>query len=253
MKKIIFTILTTFTLTNMANAQKIIAHRGHWNTENNAQNSIKSLKSAQEINAHGSEFDVLISADDVLMINHDDHYQGHTIEKSTVAILKELKLPNGENMPTLDDYFSQGKKNPDVKLILELKPHSSKINEDRAVKKVIETIAKNDIHNQIEIISFSQNICNQFTALAPQFHVSYLGGDLSPKEVKEKGWDGIDYHYSVFQKNPSWVKEAKELGLLVNVWTVNEPKVMQEMIDLQVDYITTDKPLLLKEILDEKN
>ena len=187
------------------------------------------------------------------MINHDDHYQGHTIEKSTVAILKELKLPNGENMPTLDDYFAQGKKNPDVKLILELKPHSSKINEDRAVKKVIETIAKNDIHNQIEIISFSQNICNQFTALAPQFHVSYLAGDLSPKEVKEKGWDGIDYHYSVFQKNPNWVKDAKELGLLVNVWTVNEPKVMQEMIDLQVDYITTDKPLLLKEILDEKN
>ena len=60
MKKIIFTALTTFMLTNMANAQKIIAHRGYWDTENNAKNSIKSLKSAQEISAYGSEFDVLI-------------------------------------------------------------------------------------------------------------------------------------------------------------------------------------------------
>ena len=47
MKKIIFTALTTFMITTMANAQKIIAHRGYWDTENNAKNSIKSLKSAQ--------------------------------------------------------------------------------------------------------------------------------------------------------------------------------------------------------------
>ena len=45
------------------------------------------------------------------------------------------------------------------------------------------------------------------------------------------------------------LKEAKDLGLLVNVWTVNDPKVMQEMIDMKADYITTDKPLILKEIL----
>ena len=249
MKKIIFTAITTFILTNMANAQKIIAHRGYWDTENNAQNSIKSLKSAQEINAYGSEFDVIISADDVLMVNHDDVYQGNTVEKTNSSILKTLKLANGENMPTLEEYFAQGKQNPNVKLILELKPHSSKEIEDRAVNKVIEVIKKNKIAQQIEIISFSQNICNEFKKLAPEFHVSYLNGDLSPKEVKERGWNGVDYHYSVFQKNPTWVKDAKKLGLLVNVWTVNDPKVMQEMIDFDVDYITTDKPLVLKEIL----
>ncbi len=249
MKKIIFTALTTFMITTMANAQKIIAHRGYWDTENNAKNSIKSLKSAQEINAYGSEFDVIISADDVLMVNHDDVYQGNTVEKTNSSILKTLKLANGENMPTLEEYFAQGKQNPNVKLILELKPHSSKEIEDRAVNKVIEVIKKNKIAQQIEIISFSQNICNEFKKLAPEFHVSYLNGDLSPKEVKERGWNGVDYHYSVFQKNPTWVKDAKKLGLLVNVWTVNDPKVMQEMIDFDVDYITTDKPLVLKEIL----
>ncbi|WP_312921504.1 glycerophosphodiester phosphodiesterase family protein [Empedobacter brevis] len=249
MKKIIFTALTTFMIATMANAQKIIAHRGYWDTENNAKNSIQSLKSAQDIKTYGSEFDVLISADDVLMVNHDDHYQGHTIETTNSSVLKNLKLANNENMPTLEDYFIQGKKNRNVKLIFELKPHSSKENEDRAVKKAIELIKKHKIEEQIEIISFSKNICDQFKKLAPKYHVSYLNGDLSPQEVKTKGWNGIDYHYSVFQKNPTWVKEAKNLGLLVNVWTVNEPKVMQEMIEMKVDYITTDKPLVLQTLL----
>jgi glycerophosphoryl diester phosphodiesterase len=37
----------------------------------------------------------------------------------------------------------------------------------------------------------------------------------------------------------------------VNVWTVNKPEDIQRMIDLKVDYITTDVPLLVEEMLDK--
>lgn len=50
-------------------------------------------------------------------------------------------------------------------------------------------------------------------------------------------------YYSSFEKHPEWVKEAHELGMKVNVWTVNNEKDMKKMIDLNVDYITTDQPL----------
>lgn len=53
--------------------------------------------------------------------------------------------------------------------------------------------------------------------------VSYLNGELSPKELKELGFSGLDYQYKVMQAHPEWFKEAKELGLTVNVWTVNTP------------------------------
>ena len=53
---------------------------------------------------------------------------------------------------------------------------------------------------------------------------------------------GLDYHYSNFVQHPEWVKEAHDLGMIVNVWTVNKEEMMQQMIDLGVDYITTDKP-----------
>ena len=41
--------------------------------------------------------------------------------------------------------------------------------------------------------------------------IYYLSGNLSPKELKEIGNVGLDYHFNVFNKNPEWVKEAHDL------------------------------------------
>jgi len=38
----------------------------------------------------------------------------------------------------------------------------------------------------------------------------------------------------------------------VNVWTVNKPEDIQKVIDLKVDFITTDEPLLVREILQKQ-
>ena len=51
---------------------------------------------------------------------------------------------------------------------------------------------------------------------------------------------------------PEWVKQAHELGMIVNVWTVNKEEMMQQMIDLGVDYITTDKPELCLKLIQQK-
>ena len=51
------------------------------------------------------------------------------------------------------------------------------------------------------------------------------------------------------KKHPEWVKMSHDLGMEVNVWTVNEPEDMQWCIDHGVDYITTNAPELLQEIL----
>ena len=39
---------------------------------------------------------------------------------------------------------------------------------------------------------------------------------------------------------------------IVNVWTVNKEEIMREMIALGVDYITTDEPVLLQQVLKGK-
>ena len=84
---------------------KVIAHRGYWKTEGSAQNSIRSLERASEIGAYGSEFDVHLTADNVLVVYHDNDIQGKHIQSCTYDELKDLQLSNGEKLPTLEQYL----------------------------------------------------------------------------------------------------------------------------------------------------
>ncbi len=232
------------------NAQtKVIAHRGYWDYENSAQNSIVALYKAYETGVYGSEFDVLITADGIPVVNHDDKIEGKIIEESRYEDLRDIKLKNGELLPTLEQYLVHGKACNTTKLILEIKPHKTKYAEDSAVDTVIKLVEEKGLEKQIEYISFSMNICKELKRLRPDATIAYLKGDVSPAELKESGISGLDYHYSVFSEHPEWIKEAHDLGLFINVWTVNDPTLMKELIKQGVDFITTDKPELLKDIL----
>lgn len=85
--------------------------------------------------------------------------------------------------------------------------------------------------------------------MAPEFTNQYLRGDIAPAELHKLGINGIDYHYKAFYEHPEWVKEAHDLGMSVNVWTVNHESDMKAMIGLGVDCITTNEPLLLRSLL----
>ena len=227
---------------------KVIAHRGYWDCEGSAQNSIASLKKAQELNIYGSEFDVWMTSDGVLIVFHDSKIEGLTIEDTPYAQLKDLSLKNGEKIPTLEAYLQQGKKDQRTKLILELKPHNSKGKEDEAVAAVVKMVQKNGMRKQTEYISFSMNICKELLRFDSKADVAYLNGDLPPNELKTLKISGIDYNTSVLKKNKHWIDEARKLNMTVNVWTVNDEADMQAMINAGVHYITTDKPTVAKSL-----
>jgi len=79
--------------------------------------------------------------------------------------------------------------------------------------------------------------------------VTYLAGDKSPALIKELGLTGISYPYAALLNNPTWIPEAKQLGLTTNVWTVNELQLMHDFILQDIDFIITDKPATLKLML----
>lgn len=70
--------------------------------------------------------------------------------------------------------------------------------------------------------------------------------------VSGEGINGIDYHKSTIMLNPGWVEEAHRQGMSVNCRTVNKESEIRKMIDLEVDAITTNEPLLVRKILGEK-
>lgn len=250
MKKRMLTALLALSFVGIMGAQtRVIAHRGYWDCEGSAQNSIASLTKSAEAKVYGSEFDVSITADGVPVVNHDDDIQGHVIETTNYTEIKNLKLPNGETLPTLEEYIRKGKELKDIQLILEIKPHKKQENETRAVKAIVDVVKKYGMEARVDYISFSMHICKELVKYAPNAPVYYLEGDVAPAELKKLGMTGLDYEYTVLQKHPEWISEARELGLKTNSWTVDETEVMKWLIEHKIDFITTDKPLELKQLL----
>ncbi|WP_455591187.1 glycerophosphodiester phosphodiesterase family protein [Bacteroides sp.] len=232
---------------------RVIAHRGYWKAEGAAQNSIAALQKADSIGCYGSEFDVWLAADNRLVVNHDPIYKGMRMEKSPSSALTGLKLSNGENLPTLAEYF-QAAQPLHTRLILELKAHSRPERETKAVEKIVALVKEYGLENRMEYISFSLHAVKEFIRLAPAgTPVFYLDGDLSPRELKEIGCAGPDYHYSVLRKHPEWIQQSHDLGMKVNAWTVNKAGDMRWLIDHKVDFITTNEPnhLLLKQFINK--
>ena len=105
------------------------------------------------------------------------------------------------------------------------------------------------MEKQVEYISYSMNICEQLVKLTPDSEIAYLKSDVAPKDLKVKGINGIDYYIKVLAEKREWIAEAHQLGMKVNVWTVNDMEMVQKMIDQQVDYITTDYPLETEKLI----
>lgn len=234
---------------------KIVAHRGYWDKEGSAHNSISSLRNAMEIGVFGTEIDVYVTTDSIPVLFHDSKTSnGIILEAVSYAELIENapKLENGETIPTLDE-FLQTWNHDGVKVILEIKSASTPELETFFVEEILKVVNKHNVSpGELEYIAFSSHVCNEVKRIDPGATVSYLNGDKTPEEASAAGWDGIDYEHKVFTANPEWVAKAQESGLIVNVWTVNTEEKMREMIALGVDYITTDKPLLLREVLDAR-
>ncbi|MGI6243740.1 MAG: calcineurin-like phosphoesterase C-terminal domain-containing protein [Prevotella sp.] len=222
---------------------RIIAHRGYWQTASSAQNSIAALEKADSIGTYGSEFDVQRTKDGVLVVNHDPTINGVKISEVNYADIKDMTLKNGETLPTLAEYLAKGGKNKVAKMIVEIKEQPTPKDEDKCVDRVLKLVREGDYLGDVEYISFSKRVCQRLHDRAYGAKISYLGGDLTPQQVKDMGLTGIDYSAKAYKKHPEWISEAKKLGLTVNVWTVNDPKEITYFLAQGVDFVTTNNPV----------
>ncbi|MBQ1913081.1 MAG: glycerophosphodiester phosphodiesterase [Bacteroidales bacterium] len=235
---------------------RICAHRGFWDQPGGAttENSLASLRGAQENGFWGSEFDLHLTADSLVVVHHDPWVaDGSHIHRTAYADLAGIPLANGETLPTLDAYLDQGMGSPCM-LVVEFKWQDNRKQSDKMIALTLEALRQRDLLSpeKVLFISFDYEACRRVAALLPGFTVQYLEGDKDPETVFADGINGIDFNQVSYHKHPDWVARAHALGMSVNVWTVDDASEMQYMIDLGVDCITTNKPLLLRQLLGEK-
>jgi glycerophosphoryl diester phosphodiesterase len=194
----------------------------------------------------------------------------------------EQKAVDGTRIPRLADLFALVKKsrNDQVCFNIELKVSPLKPNEtldpETYTKRVLELIRKEGMEARTSILSFDWRTLQVVQKIAPEIPTVYLSVQRSFDNIlayKPEGspWTaGLQYkdHGSVPKMvkaacGGTWapyfgdltettLKEARGLGLKVTVWTVNAPAQIKRMLDLGVDGITSDRPDLVRQAMEER-
>ena len=260
MKKIFLAVLaaaTALTVSAQYKAPQIVANGGyHTHASSGAKNSMSALKAAQKAKFYGSECDVNLTKDGkVLVVQSGWHPTKNAnpkadVQRTTAEKMLGISYANGESVCTLEEFLKRAAKKPATKLILDMKNQTTPQRETQLVEKTIAIVAAAGMQANVEYIADHAWTCFQLAKLAPEeSKVHFLGGNCEPAYVKAMGCDGIDYQFSKLKKKKAWIKEAHKLGLTVNVWTVDKDDQIRWCIQNGVDFITTNQPALVKNII----
>lgn len=243
---LLFTILSLCACSEeevITTSYKVIAHRGFWKDADGADNSLAGLSEANRLGVDGVELDICKTADDSLVVAHGDKHGSYVIAQTSFRTLRDIRLSNGELLPTLREYLKYYSEiGSRIELVIELKDN----NEEQPLLDLIDEFG---IAKSVKFISCRWNICTKLRELNTDIHISYINGEKTPQQIKDAGFDGIDYEIYAFKKHPEWLEEARKLGLTTNVWVIKTESDLIWCAKNRMDYITTDSPLEAKQFL----
>jgi glycerophosphoryl diester phosphodiesterase len=229
------------------------AHRGA--SGHAPENTLAAFRLALEMGAAMCELDVQQTADDRLIVMHDDALHRTTSGKGdlwemTLAELQRYDAGSwfaprfaGEKLPALEQVIAlaRGK----MKLNIEIKVHG---HERDIAALVVATIRREKFTNDCVLTSFDRRLVERIKKIAPDLKAGYIfGWKEFSAEVFEGPVDLLSAHYSLI--NADFLEHARAAGKSVHAWTVNYKWLMRRLIRLGVDGIITDYPERLREVL----
>lgn len=230
---------------------QVIAHRGAWRKPGVMQNSIRSFQQAVLLGCAGSEFDVWLSEDKMPVLSHDPMIAGLAVEESTAEQLYASTIKGGDPVSSLSDFIKVAKQQNRTKMILEIKASPTGRSMELA-DSVVRLVHRLKAQGYLEYISFDYAVLQRILKLDPSARTAYLYGDKTVEELKRDGISGLDYDFYHYREDPALVEKAKLAGLSTNVWTVNSEEELRKFLNSGVDWITTDEPELLLQLINQQ-
>lgn len=213
-----------------------IAHRGASAYE--PENTLRSFERAIELKADMIELDVRQSIDGHLVVMHDDTVDRTTdstglVSLKTLSELKELNAGKGEKIPTLDEVIELGRDR--AKLVIELK-------ENGCEDKVVDLIHKNNLTDEVFIVSFKPNRLKMIKELEPNLKTGLIiFASIDPVRLaKNCGADVVAPFRWFITKG--LVERARRNGLYTFTWTVDDTLKAHGLRNKGVSGIVTNKP-----------
>lgn len=228
----------------------ISAHRG--GRAEAPENTVAAFRYAAELGTPGAECDVHLSADGVPVVIHDDTVDRTTngtgeIRDLTAAELAALDArsihtdwPEPIGVPTFAEVLEVTKQIEYFEVEIKA-DEPSRIEE--LVPLVIDEIDRAGMREKVRFISFDPDICALCHRLAPDMKLSLIVSETTAAEIAhalELGCNGIAGWIETATEG--FVAAARERGLAVTIWTVNEDADFDNVLAWGVDVITTDRP-----------
>jgi len=222
----------------------VLAHRGA--SRRAPENTVEAFAAAVALGADGVELDVHRTADDGLVVHHDAVAAGvGVLAESRAADIRATR----PDIPTLDEALDTcaGRL---VNIEIKNLPGDEDFDPgERAAELVAASAQRRGHHDDVLVSSFNLPTIDHLHALdasLPTALLTFQGFD--PLEalhvVDERGHAALHpFVGSLAGAAAAAVTDrARELGIRVNVWTVNDEAEMRRLADAGIDGIVTDVP-----------
>ncbi len=239
---------------------RAFAHRG-WHTGDlkGCENSLAAFRRAVDEGFRYVETDVQVTADGVLVVFHDDALDratdGHgRIAELTYREVQRARIGGREPIPTLAEVLDAC---PDTRFNIDPKV-------DAAVAPLLALLRDAGATDRVCVASFSdQRIEAVRLAAGPAVATSLGQRDVTSLVLRSKV--GIHArrtpavaaqvpvrHRHVRVVTRRMIRAAHRASIEVHVWTIDDPAAMDRLLDMGVDGIMTDRPDVLRAVLQRR-
>lgn len=240
-------------------APKVFAHRGARCVA--PENTLPAFDAALALGVDGIELDVHLSRDGRLVVIHDFTLEATTngrgrVTDQTAAELARLDAGShfspsfaGTGVPTLEQVLdlvgSRCMVNVEIK---SLEPDGG-----QAANAVAELVRDRRLHDQVIVSSFNPITLIKLRWLQPSIALGLLFEEALPPHLQRAWLSPILAPQALHPWSPlvemPFMEWARELGMDVNVWTVNEAAEVQRLAALGVSAIISDMPNVVASVL----
>lgn len=239
------------------------AHRG--GASENPENTWASFRHARSLGYRYMETDVHATRDGVVAVIHDPDLSRVAGEKLNVrdltwGELSRIDLDGDQRVPRLEDLLEEW---PEVRWNIDAK-------HDTVTGALVHTIRRLDCIERVCVTSFSDRRLSTLkralgpklcTAMGPAAITALRVASLPPRpparllQVTFKAFGAAQVptrQGAIPIVDRRFVNTAHVSRLQVHVWTIDDRQEMERLLDLGVDGIMTDRPSLLKEVLEQR-
>ena len=241
----------------MSTKPLVWAHRGASGYA--PENTLAAFQKAVDLGADGVELDIQLTKDDQIVVIHDEKIDRTSDGKGWVKdyTLEELRAFNYNrtkpeykhaDIPTMREVFELLKP---TGLFINIEIKTGVVFYEKIEEKILALTKEMGMEDRVCYSSFNHYTVIRIHELKPDAEVGFLYAD-GPIDMPSYGVKhGVNaLHPALYNlQYDGFVKECKEKGLKLNVWTVNERPYMEMCCQYGVDAIITNYPDIAKEVV----